>query len=107
MNCDRSIARQRWKRRRPAIYAAIGDPGTYFTKLSEQAGNTCWISLPASTPAFPDPRRPDRIAAGSWRRPRNVVEAVFNLSSRLRRCDVIRGVVGEFGVDAGGLSHPG
>jgi hypothetical protein len=81
VNCDRAIARQRWKRRRPAIYAAIGDPGTYFTKLSEQAGNTCWISLPASTPAFPAPRRPDRIAAGSWRRPRNVVEAVFDQPS--------------------------
>jgi hypothetical protein len=80
VNCDRAIARQRWKRRRPAIYAAIGDPGTYFTKLSEQAGNTCWITLPASAPAFPDPRRPDRIAADSWRRPRNV-EAVFDQPS--------------------------
>jgi hypothetical protein len=26
----------------------------------------------------------------------------LHLSSRLRRCEVIRGVVGEFGVDAGG-----
>src|SRR5262245_54631169 len=30
------------------------------------------------------------------------VQAVLHLSSRLRRCDVIRGLVGEFGVDTGG-----
>jgi len=32
-----AIAQQHCKRWRPASYAAIGDPGTYFTKLGEQA----------------------------------------------------------------------
>jgi hypothetical protein len=30
------------------------------------------------------------------------VQPVLHLSSRLRRCDVIRGLVGELGVDTGG-----
>ena len=55
MNCGGAIAQQRWKRWRPAIYAAIGDPGTYFTKLGEQAGNTCRISPPASPRPSPIP----------------------------------------------------
>jgi hypothetical protein len=33
----RAIAHQHWKRWRPASYAAISDPGTYFTDLGEQA----------------------------------------------------------------------
>ncbi len=37
MNEYGAIARQHWKRWRPASYAAIGDPGTYFTDLGEQA----------------------------------------------------------------------
>lgn len=80
MNQYGAIAQQRWKRWRPATYAAIGDPGTYFTKLGEEAGNTCRISPPASTPAFLDPRRPDRIAADSRRRPGSA-EAVFDQPS--------------------------
>jgi hypothetical protein len=32
-----AIAQQRWKRWRPASYAAISDPQTYFTDLGEQA----------------------------------------------------------------------
>ena len=44
------------------------------------------------------------IKRGLLNNPQGVAQPVkrLNLSSRLRRCDVIRGVVGEFGVDAGG-----
>lgn len=37
MNQYGAIAQQHSKRWRPATYAAIGDPGNYFTKLGEQA----------------------------------------------------------------------
>jgi hypothetical protein len=34
-----AIARQHWKRWRPASYAAISDPQTYFTDLGERAAD--------------------------------------------------------------------
>jgi hypothetical protein len=34
-----AIAQQHWKRWRPASYATIADPGTYFTDLGEQAAS--------------------------------------------------------------------
>ena len=37
MNQYRAIARQHWKQWRPASYATITDPETYFADLGEQA----------------------------------------------------------------------
>ena len=38
MNCDGAIAQQRWKRWRPAIYAAIGDPGDLLHQAGRAGG---------------------------------------------------------------------
>lgn len=37
MNQYGVIVQQHWKRWRQVSYTAIGDPGTYFTDLGEQA----------------------------------------------------------------------
>ncbi len=39
MNQYGAIAQQHWRRWRPASYAAISDPGTYFADLGEYAAS--------------------------------------------------------------------